>query len=581
MNPESGSQTYDSSDPVHRLYLFLENNKVVLRRDESAGELKTPFESGDRGLSLGDLDATEPVAVAQDEERSLYFSKMGDCEIPQSLLENGCAAFSLRELSQLAEREPSKLSDPLVADLPVIQSNAIRIPYLGFKETDYIYRFRTDRQRNKSVYRIDDSSTSLYHSALCDAIKAAKRTKERSATEPATLNFGPVEYVLPSHFGFCLGVQNAIERAYETIASNPGKRVFMLSELIHNPFVNEDLKRRGLRYLQSDKGVPVHDPDTGEAYWDTLTDKDIVIIPAFGARDEDKVRLIERGLPLNAYDATCMLVEKVWKAAKGYGQKGFTVVIHGKAEHEETKATFSNSSKYAPSVIVRNLDEAAQLCEVIRATDESEREQLFSVFRDRCSKGFDLGRHLEKLAVVNQTTLLRNETLEIIRLLESALAERYGMAHIEEHMAMSSKGDTLCYATQVNQDALAQTIQQQVDVALVVGGKNSSNTFQLYRICEEAFGDRAFYIQSEANILSRDEIEHFIFPYDPKDPRQGRMEKRSFLPDEDRPLKILITGGASCPDGLLQQIIAKINSYFDASKMRRIDEVITDIEAIA
>jgi 4-hydroxy-3-methylbut-2-enyl diphosphate reductase len=217
---------------------------------------------------------------------------------------------------------------------------------------------------------------------------------------------------------------------------------------------------------------------------------------------------------------------------------------------------------------------------VIKSDSETERAKLFLPFNARCSEGFDLSQHLEKLAVVNQTTLLRNETLRIIELLESALEDRYGRAHIEEHMAMSSKGDTLCYATQVNQDALAQAIKQEVDVAIVVGGKNSSNTYQLYRICEEAFGERAFYIQSESNILSRSEIEHFIFPYDPKNPKQGRMETCAFLPVRDAPLKILITGGASCPDGLLQQIIAKVNSYFDSERIRSIDEVITSVEAM-
>ncbi len=580
MKTATDVQQYDPSNPDHHLYVFLENNQVVLCRDSVTGKLASPFGAEPDGIDRQAFGAGDPVFIAGNEVEAVFFANTSSRAIPEPLRAGGCRSHPLVDLYAEGGKEGDG-SEGLRADLPVIRANAIRIPYLGFKETDFIYRFRTERQRNRDVYRIDDSSTALYHSALCDAIKAVKRTKERSASEPATLDFGAVEYLLPSHFGFCLGVQNAIERAYETIASNPGRRVFMLSELIHNPFVNEDLKRRGLRYLQSDKGEPARDPDTGDAYWDSLTEEDIVIIPAFGAHDEDKVRLIERGLPLNAYDATCMLVEKVCKAAKGYGQKGFTVVIYGKAEHEETKATFSNSSKHAPSVIVRDRSEAAQLCEVIRATNEADRERLFAPFKDRCSEGFDLGRHLEKLAVVNQTTLLRNETLAIIDLLERALEDRYGAAHIEEHMAMSSKGDTLCYATQVNQDALAQAIQQQADVALVVGGKNSSNTFQLYRICEKAFGDRAFYIQSEANIVSRNEIEHFIFPYDPKIARHGRMERRPFLPDVDRPLKILITGGASCPDGLLQQIIAKINGYFDQESIRRIDEVITEIEAMA
>ena len=558
-----------------RVYLFLENNKLVLRRYPD-GRWGTFLEGSDLE-NLGEMTPAglRPIEIGKQGETTLAFAVM-DGAVHE--LDESCRAFSLKEVYELSESGAS-LSDSFREDLSIIRENVIRIPYLYFKETDYIYRFRTDKQRNREIYHIDDLSSALYHSSLCDAIKAVKRAKERSASTPATLDFGAVEYLLPSHFGFCLGVQNAIERAYETIAAHPGRRVFMLSELIHNPFVNEDLKARGLRYLQSDKGVPVVDPKSGKQFWDTLTDKDVVIIPAFGARDEDKVRLIERGLPINAYDATCMLVEKVWKAAKRYGQRGFTVVIHGKAEHEETKATFSNSAKYAPSLIVRDMKEAALLAKVIQAEDPDERERLFEPFRDRCSADFDVSRHFEKLALVNQTTLLRNETLKIIAYLESALEARYGSAHIEEHMAMSSKGDTLCYATQVNQDALAQAITEPIDVAIVVGGKNSSNTYQLYRICEKAFGERAFYIQSEANILSKDDIEHFVFPYNPNDPKQGRMEVRAFLTKEDRPLKVLMTGGASCPDGLLQQIIAKINGYFDSANIRCIEDVITDVES--
>lgn len=579
MISQSELPAYDPSNPDHRLYLFFESNKLLLRRAQSADRDGYVFERLAENSLFQKIESGAPVAICQNGDHYVFFSNVKGCDFPPELVAEGCEAATLRAIEGYG-KEGGKLSPELFEDRPVIRANAIRIPYLNFKETDYIYRFRTDKQRNREVYHVDASSTALYHSALCDAIKAVKRTKERSAADPARLDFGAVEYLLPSHFGFCLGVQNAIERAYETIASNPDKRVFMLSELIHNPFVNEDLRRRGLRYLQSDKGVPVLDPEKGEAYWDSVTDEDIVIIPAFGARDEDKLKLIERGLPLNAYDATCMLVEKVWKAAKRFGQKGFTVVIHGKAEHEETKATFSNSSKYAPSIVVRDLKEAALLAQVIKSDSETERAKLFLPFNALCSEGFDLSQHLEKLAVVNQTTLLRNETLRIIELLESALEDRYGRAHIEEHMAMSSKGDTLCYATQVNQDALAQAIKQEVDVAIVVGGKNSSNTYQLYRICEEAFGERAFYIQSESNILSRSEIEHFIFPYDPKNPKQGRMETCAFLPVRDAPLKILITGGASCPDGLLQQIIAKVNSYFDSERIRSIDEVITSVEAM-
>ena len=553
-----------------RVYCFLDNNKLILARNAA-----NAWETAAAPLvQEGILDTVDIWASNGNE---VAFASIDEGRLQDRLPE--ARAFALREVYRMAEEE-GVLDERLLADLPLIRTNAIRIPYLYFKDTDYIYRFRADKQRNREIYRVDDESVALYHSALCDAIKAVKRSKERSAASPATLDFGAAQYVLPSHFGFCLGVQNAIERAYETIAAHPERRVFMLSELIHNPFVNEDLKNRGLRYLQSDKGIPARDPETGEAYWDGLRDDDIVIIPAFGARDEDKVRLIERGLPLNAYDATCMLVEKVWKAAKRYGQRGFTVVIHGKAEHEETKATFSNSSKHAPSLVVRDMKEADLLSAAIEASSADERKERFEVFRERCSPDFDPERDLQKLAVVNQTTLLRNETLKIIQRLEGALEKRYGSAHIEEHMAMSSKGDTLCYATQVNQDALAQAIQSGVDYAIVVGGKNSSNTFQLFRICQETFGERAYYIQSESNIVSDREIEHFVFPYTPGDPKQGRMERRAFLPEKRESLRILITGGASCPDGLLQQVIAKINGFFPKDRIRGIEEVITDIEAL-
>ncbi len=569
---------YQSDNPCHRLYLFLGNNKAILRRVEHPnGEVYFDVlgEVESVALQLVEADGGSPVPIDGENGDKLFFANFEGFDLPPQLADAGLDAIAIDEI--VFQEASSRLSPELANDLPIIRSHAIRIPYLRFKENDYIYRFRTEKQRNRQVYHIDESSQALYHSELCEAIKAVKRSKERSASSPASLDFGAVEYLLPSHFGFCLGVQNAIERAYETIASNPGRRVFMLSELIHNPFVNEDLKKRGLLYLQSDKGKAVMDPESGQPYWSTLNDRDIVIIPAFGARDEDKVRLIEKGLPLKAYDATCMLVEKVWKAAKRFGEQGYTVVIHGKAEHEETKATFSNTVKYAPSIIVRDMGEAERLAAAIVETDSAERRKLFEHFEGKCNHNLDIDKDLSKLAIVNQTTLLRNETLRIIVRLEEALRERYGSAHIEEHMAMSSKGDTLCYATQVNQDALSAAIQEKADVAIVIGGQNSSNTYQLYRLCQEVFGENAFYIQSEANVLSRDRIEHFVFPCDPSNSEQGRLETRPFLPRGQQSLKILLTGGASCPDGLLQQVIAKINGYFHASELRCIEDVITYI----
>ena len=479
--------------------------------------------------------------------------------------------FNLRSLPQTPK---------LVAVLGAIEGQLHRIPYLGMGENEYIYRFRASKERNRSVY-IDGQSEALYQSALCLAIKEARRTREKSSGEPAVLDFGAVSYVIPSHFGFCLGVQNAIERAYETVAMYPDKRVFMLSELIHNPFVNEDLLARGLRYLQTDKGLPLcadggmatskEDPS---ALWSQLTQDDIVIIPAFGATNEDKARLIARGLSIRDHDATCMLVEKVWKTARRYAQEGYSVLIHGKSEHEEAKATFSNSSKHGPALMIRNMEHARRLAEVIQA-ETSKKTALFEAFfAGLYSDGFDPTRDLEKIAVVNQTTLLRNETLTIIDYLRDVLARKYGEAEVANHLWSKGKGDTLCYATQVNQDALQKAVEQEIDAALVVGGKNSSNTFQLYRVCAERFGESAHYIQSESNILSLETVRHYIFPYNLPNGSAKIEEERPFFNAPVKKPRILLTGGASCPDGIIQQVIGRINSFFPPEEIHPIDKVV-------
>lgn len=453
----------------------------------------------------------------------------------------------------------------------------IRIPYLNLDENDFIYRFRTEAQRNRDVYASDEKSRAIYQSTLCHAIKAAKRQRERSADSPACLDFGPVRYVLPSHFGFCLGVQNAIERAYETLAENPGRRVFMISELIHNPFVNEDLRDRGLVNLQSDRGVPVVNPETGIAWWNELQKDDIVLTPAFGATDEDKVRLIEKGLAINRYDATCMLVEKVWKAARRFAREGFTIIIHGKNEHEETKATFSNCAKHGPSIIIRDRSEADILGRVILAANRAEKEALFVPLADRHTPGFDVERDLERVAVVNQTTLLRNETVGIIDYLESVMEKKYGPEEASQRLHMKSRGDTLCYATQVNQDALQRAMEAEADFAIVVGGRNSSNTYQLYRVCEQRFGDQTYYIQSERNIVSAETIEHYEFPEKPAALGSGTTVERPFLVGAAQPVRILVTGGASCPDGIIQQVITRINGLFPREALRSIDSVLKEL----
>ncbi len=495
------------------------------------------------------------------------------------------AAVSFETIETL-ESDPRALSPELAAVLAALEPHLIDVPYLHLGENDFIYKFRPEKERNTSIYAQDAASRTLYQSQLCAAIKALARRLERTAVAPVTLDFGAVRYVIPSHFGFCLGVKNAIERAYETLAENPGRRVFMLSELIHNPFVNEDLLRRGLRYLQTDKGVPyaIDGRPTPDApgvplLWDGLTPDDIVIIPAFGATDEDKKRLVRKGLAVCAYDATCMLVEKVWKAARAYGREGYTVVIHGKHEHEETKATFSNTRRHAPAVIVRNLEEARQLGEIILLGTPASRSRFYTLFADRHTPGFDVARDLERVAVVNQTTLLVNETREIIAHLRDVYQERFGPdpEGSPARVGGSGRNDTLCYATQVNQDALARALGEPLDAAFVIGGRNSSNTYQLYRLCAERLGDRAYFIQNEASILSREEVEHYVFPAKAGETPGGRTERRLLWPRGDSARRVLVTGGASCPDGIIQQVVSRINGFFPPESLRSVDSVLTDL----
>ncbi len=477
---------------------------------------------------------------------------------------------------------PAALAPSLAALLPALEPHLVDIPYLHLGENDFIYKFRPAQERNTAIYAQDAAAQALYQSQLCAAIKALARRHERTATAPVTLDFGAVRYVIPSHFGFCLGVKNAIERAYETLAENPGRRVFMLSELIHNPFVNEDLLRRGLRYLQTDKGAPytADGQPASPPLWDSLTPDDIVIIPAFGATDEDKRRLVRKGIAVCHYDATCMLVEKVWKAARAYGRDGYTVVIHGKHEHEETKATFSNTRRNAPAVIVRNLEEARRLGDFVAAEDPAVRERFFVEFAGRHTPGFDVVRDLQRVAIVNQTTLLMNETLAIIEHLRGVFRTKFGD---DTRVGGGGRRDTLCYATQVNQDALARALAEPLDAAFVIGGTNSSNTYQLFRLCEERLGPKSFFIQSEAAIRSLAAVDHFVYQGGKGGHGHGHIEARSLWPDAggraDAPRSILITGGASCPDGIIQQVITRLNGFFPADRLRPVSAVLADLES--
>lgn len=562
---------------------FNASNQVAIRR--TGTKLGQAFVGADQAMAQTRLVSSFPVHTAPSE----YFTCTVNgttCRVlfAQVKGEPIDAEVEFHTLEQL-ELAQSSLAPLLAGILAELRPYLIEIPYLHLGENDYIYKFRVEKDRNRNIYQQDSEARNLYQSRLCEAIKALARTNERSASKPATLDFGAVQYVIPSHFGFCLGVKNAIERAYESLAENPGRRVFMLSELIHNSFVNEDLLRRGLRYLQTDKGCPftidgtvAKAGNTRPLLWDELTSSDIVIIPAFGATDEDKMRLIRKGIRVAQYDATCMLVEKVWKAARGFGREGYTVVIHGKSEHEETKATFSNTRRYAPSIIIRNLEEARLLGDYIANPAADKQTEILRRFAPVTTPGFDPSIHLNRIAVVNQTTLLMNETSAIIDYFKAVFVGKYGETNGPLHVGGAGKKDTLCYATQVNQDALQRALSEPLDAAFIIGGKNSSNTYQLYRLCEQKIGPRAFFIQSEANIRSREEIEHYVFPASGHG-QGGHTEVHALWPGDHAPKRVLITGGASCPDGLVQQVMARINSFFPPDKLHSVESVLASLSA--
>ena len=572
-----------SSSSLVAILAFGVCNRLAVRKLGSKAGLA--FTGSDLAMAIQRLESS----FAEHTPPAEYFSvdaggrtyRVYFCQVEGAPRDSEIEVWSIERL----ESSPPALAPSLAAMVPMLDPYLIEIPYLHLGENDFIYKFRPEKERNTAIYEQDPAAAALYQSKLCTAIKALARQFERSAGSPVELNFGPVRYVIPSHFGFCLGVKNAIERAYETLAENPGKRVYMLSELIHNPFVNADLLRRGLRYLQTDKGQPItvdgkpaSSAPEERLLWDDLQPDDIVVIPAFGATDEDKRRLVRKGIAVCQYDATCMLVEKVWKAARAYGREGYSVLIHGKHEHEETKATFSNTRRHAAALIVRNLDEAHVLGEIILEPDPAAaRARFASAFAGRHTPEFDITVHLERIAVVNQTTLLSNETIEIIDYLREVYQQRYGDAN---RVGGSAKRDTLCYATQVNQDALTRALDSRIDAAFVIGGTNSSNTYQLFRLCEEKLGTRAFFIQSEAAIRSREEVDHFIFPAKRGGVSTGGfIETRPLWPDDTSPKRVLITGGASCPDGIIQQVINRINALFPADSLRSIDAVLGDLQA--
>jgi 4-hydroxy-3-methylbut-2-enyl diphosphate reductase len=387
----------------------------------------------------------------------------------------------------------------------------------------------------------------IYRSPLIVAIKNKRKNEDKMKKDftPTLLDLGPVQIYLARHFGFCYGVENAIDIAFRTIDENPGKRIFLLSEMIHNPQVNADLQQRGVQFLQDTYGKQL-------VPFESLTKDDVVIIPAFGTTLDIENKLNDIGIPTEKYNTTCPFVEKVWNRSEQIAKKEYTVVVHGKPTHEETRATFSHAAVNTPTVVVNDMQDAITLSKYI--TGEKTATVFYEDFKGRFSEGFDAAKHLQRIGVVNQTTMLASDTQGIADFLKQVMIKKFDLndSTIEERFADTR--DTLCYATNDNQTAVYGLLQTPADLAIVVGGYNSSNTSHLVELCEEKLP--TYFINSAEKMISSNEILHYNFH------TKQEVTSTTFLPST-KPVKILLTSGASCPDALVEGVIAKLAAFFN------------------
>jgi 4-hydroxy-3-methylbut-2-enyl diphosphate reductase len=372
---------------------------------------------------------------------------------------------------------------------------------------------------------------SEYHSALVDEIRA----RGYSAT------FGDLTIRLAEDFGFCYGVDRAVDYAYQTTHKFPDRRIWLVGEIIHNPHVNRRLRESGVTFLYPD--------DTGVFDFSGIVPDDVVILPAFGVTLQDFGRLREIGCVL--VDTTCGSVLNVWKRVESYAHDGFTALIHGKYFHEETRATASqvNTHEHGAYVVVRDMAEAELVMAWIEGRPDALSHDAFVAhFREKSSPGFDPDHDLERIGVANQTTMLASESLAIARAVGQSLARRWGKAELAAHFRSF---DTICSATQERQDAILKMMQDPPDVMVVIGGYNSSNTNHLAHLCREY--SPTFHISDSVCI---DPVERRIRHKPELAADAPEVATGGWLPDG--PLTIGLTAGASTPNNKIGETIARI-----------------------
>ena len=386
----------------------------------------------------------------------------------------------------------------------------------------------------------------IYQSPLISAIKKKRKDMDKMKKDftPTLLDFGPLHIYLARHFGFCYGVENAIEIAFRTVDENPGKRIFLLSEMIHNPQVNADLQAHGVIFLQDTYGKQL-------ISFDELNADDVVIIPAFGTTLAIEEKLKRIGIQTEKYNTTCPFVEKVWNRSEVIAKKNYSIVIHGKPNHEETRATFSHAAVNAPSVVVKDMQQTKELAKYI--TGEKPATKFYTEFQGQFSDGFNIEKDLQRIGVVNQTTMLASDTQAISDFLKQVMVTHYQLTEANTEERFADTRDTLCYATNDNQTAVTGMLETDADLAIVVGGYNSSNTSHLVELCEEKLP--TYFISNEEKIISAKVLQHYNFHI------KEETLTTHYLPAKE-PVKILITSGASCPDALVEGVIQKLVGYF-------------------
>lgn len=401
----------------------------------------------------------------------------------------------------------------------------------------------------------------IYKSPIIRKVKEATKITDpmKKDLEPTLLDFGPVQFYIPRFFGFCYGVENAIDIAYRAVEQHPDKDIYLLSEMIHNPTVNENLLAKGMKFLFDTDG-------TERIAISSLNSDDIVIVPAFGTTIDIQDQLKEVGIDPYEFNTTCPFVEKVWKRGKQLGKKEYSLVVHGKHQHEETRATFSHSAEHSAVVVVLNPEEAHILADIM--TGDRPTSDFEKYFGHKATPGFDPLSDLRRFGVINQTTMLATETQEVMDILKEATIKIHGETDILNHFADTS--DTLCYATNENQSATLTLAKTDADIALVVGGYNSSNTMHLVEILEHSFP--TFHVRDANEIKSGSLIKHF------NQWKKEILETENWLPSDKKPLKIALTSGASCPDILVDEVLLRLLEFFDDAK--EVDEVIAPFEGV-